>query len=447
MSRISVLGLGKLGACMAACFASRGHVVVGVDQDDGAVDRVNAGKPPIFEPGLDDLMSGLDGRLSATLDTAAAVGETDVTFIVVPTPSTEDGGYSLDYVLAAARATGTGLRQKSGYHLVVLTSTVLPGSTGGEVRRALEGASGKACGPDFGLCYSPEFIALGTVIRDFLSPDFVLIGESDSRAGDRLEELMRSTLDPSPPVARMSIVDAEIAKIGVNSFVTAKVAFANSLAELCRRMPGADVDAVTRAIGLDSRIGQKYLRGGMPFGGPCFPRDNRALAFVLSQSGVTPTFPEAVEAANDHHLRDIIEFVMAHTAAGPIAVLGLSYKPGSIVLDASPSLATALALADAGFEVRVYDHLLSQIRCDEVPDSLILTGSLPKALHGATAIVVGHPDGSFLDDQVLEAIRRSEAKTLLDCWRLLEDKRHLLEPVSYFAYGKSVALSHDLQER
>src|SRR5205823_399946 len=153
-----------------------------------------------------------------------------------------------------------------------LTSTVLPGSTRYGLLPVLEGASGKRCGRDFGLCYSPEFIALGTVIKDFLRPDFLLIGESDSAAGDQLQDLYRDVCETQPPVARMSWVNAELTKIAVNTYVTMKITFANSLAMLCQRLPGGDIDAVTSALGLDSRIGPRYLKAGLGYGGPCFPR-------------------------------------------------------------------------------------------------------------------------------------------------------------------------------
>jgi Predicted UDP-glucose 6-dehydrogenase len=164
---------------------------------------------------------------------------------------------------------------------------VLPGATRNGLLPVLEQASGKKCGPDFGLCYSPEFIALGTVIRDFLNPDLYLIGQFDARSGAALEDVNRSVCQKDPAVHRMTIENAEIAKIALNSFVTMKVSFANTLADICERIPGGDVDAVSDALGSDSRIGRKYLTGGMGFAGPCFPRDNVALTSVPSNRRLT----------------------------------------------------------------------------------------------------------------------------------------------------------------
>ena len=173
---------------------------------------------------------------------------------------------------------GEALRTKSGYHLVVVTSTVMPGSTGGELQKALEHASGRKVGPELGLCYNPEFIALGSVVRDMLHPDLILIGESDAKAGQMLAELYMRSTNNSPPIYRMNFVNAELSKISINTYVTTKISYANMLAELCDHLDGADAEVVAKTIGDDSRIGRKYLTGAIGYGGPCFPRDNRAFA-------------------------------------------------------------------------------------------------------------------------------------------------------------------------
>ena len=257
MTRASVIGLGKLGAPLAACLAAKGLQVVGVDADAHKVAAINQGRTPVFEPHLEDMIRTSAGRLRATGSIAEAVAASEITFIVVATPSEPNGGFSLRFALPVCEEIGRALAAKDGYHVVVLTSTVMPGSTGGPVREALERASGKRLGPDFGLCYGPEFIALGSVVRDFLNPDFVLIGESDSRAGEQLEAIYQHVCENSPTAARMNFVNAELAKLSVNAYVTTKISFANMLARICERLPGSDVDVVTRALGLDTRIGGK----------------------------------------------------------------------------------------------------------------------------------------------------------------------------------------------
>jgi len=255
--RISVVGLGKLGAPLAACYAARGHTVVGVDLNEESVRLVNQGLPPVDEPDLERLLRESRGRLSATTDLALAVLQTELTFVVVPTPSKPSGAFSLRFVLRAARTIGRAIKDKPSRHTVVITSTVMPGATDGKVRATLERYSGKQCGRDFGLCYSPEFIALGSVVRDLSRPDLILIGESDPQAGDLVAEAVLSLCDNEPPVRRTSFASAELAKLAINTFVTAKISFANMLAELCEHLPAADVAAVTTAVGLESRVGPK----------------------------------------------------------------------------------------------------------------------------------------------------------------------------------------------
>ena len=208
-----------------------------------------------------------------------------MTILLVPTPSDERGAFTNEYVLAALERGRAWARRPRRYHVVVVASTVMPGSCEAELAPALERASGRRVGEILGLCYSPEFIALGNVIRDMLEPDMVLIGESDSRAGDVLEQLYTGVCENDPPFRRMSLVNAELTKIAVNTYVTMKISYANALADMCERLPGADVEAVTDALGLDTRIGRKYLRGAIAYGGPCFPRDNKAFAVLARDLG------------------------------------------------------------------------------------------------------------------------------------------------------------------
>ena len=211
--KAAVIGLGKLGAPLAACLAANGVTVIGVDDDPLKADAINRQQPPVHEPGLAELLAKTSERLTAVDDIEAAVRDTDITFIVVSTPSEPNGGFSLRYVNPVCEGIGRALARKTEYHVVVLTSTVMPGTTGGHVRQLLERVSGKRVGKDFGLCYSPEFIALGSVIRDFLNPDMLLIGESDARAGDFLQSLYADVCENKPAVARMSFVNAEITKL------------------------------------------------------------------------------------------------------------------------------------------------------------------------------------------------------------------------------------------
>src|SRR6266571_7663999 len=330
LSSVSVIGLGKLGAPMAACFAARGFQVIAVDLDAQKVDAIGRGVPPVHEPGLAELLQEGKGHLSATQDTEAAVRDSQATFIVVGTPSEPDGGFSLRYAIPTCEAVGRALRDKNSFHLVVLTSTVMPGSTGGEIKSVLERASGKRCGEDFGLCYSPEFIALGTVIRDFYYPDFLLIGESDRRTGDILSEIYSRTCKNSPAIARMNFINAEVTKLAVNTYITTKISYANMLARLCEKLPEADVSVVTNALGLDSRIGSKYLKGGVSYGGPCFPRDNRAFAALAERNGAFSDLAVATDRFNRVRIAASAEDCIAQSAIVVLATPWQEFRDLSI---------------------------------------------------------------------------------------------------------------------
>lgn len=293
---LSVIGLGKLGVCTAACFAYKGHKVTGVDVNKDFIDGINDGRAPIVEPRLQDLISASAGGLKATQDYEEAVYNSDITFLVVPTPSREDGHFSDKFLRNALAHLSQALKElNKKYHLFVITSTVSPGITEQTLIPLIEAVSGKKLNKDFGVCYNPEFIALGSVINDFLNPDVVLIGESDKYAGDILEAIYKKVCENNPYVARMSITSAEITKISLNSYVTMKISFANTLANICEKIPGANIDAITKALGAGRRVSPYYLKGGPAYGGPCFPRDKRAFVVLAKKYGHKARLAEATE--------------------------------------------------------------------------------------------------------------------------------------------------------
>jgi len=428
LASISVIGLGKLGAPLAACFAARGFQVIAADVEAQKVDAIGRGIPPVHEPGLAELLKESKGRLQATQDTEAAVRNTDVTFIVVGTPSEAHGGFSLRYALPTCEAIGRALRAKDRYHLIVLTSTVMPSSTGGEIKSALERASGKRCGEHFGLCYSPEFIALGTVIRDFYNPDFLLIGESDPRAGDMLSDIYLRTCKNSPSIARMNFINAEITKLAVNTYITTKISYANMLARLCEKLPEADVSVVTYALGLDSRIGPKYLKGAVSYGGPCFPRDNRAFAALAAQSGAFADLAEATDRFNRAQIKALAEFVKAHSSDNdPIGILGLTYKPETEVVEESFGLLLAQELAAQKHLVFVFDPSADLARVCASNKSIRAASSAEDCIAQSAVVVLATPWQEFRDLPLsgwMQPFRAAPSfhgaqRVVIDCWRAL----------------------------
>jgi len=435
----SIIGLGKLGASMAAAIASRGFRVIGVDVNQRAVDDLNAGRAPVQETRLDETVRANRERLRATLSHREAVLNSDVSFVIVPTPSDEKGAFSLQYAKWAFQEIGRALSQKDGYHLVVMTSTVLPGSTRYGLLPVLERESGKTGGRDFGLCYSPEFIALGSVIRDFLNPDFNLVGEHDERAGSRLEACYAEIMENRPPCRRMSLENAELAKVALNTFVTTKIAYANMLAELCSRLPGGDVDIVSDALGLDTRIGRKYLTGGLGYGGPCFPRDNIALGYFARALGCEAALAETTDRLNRSSAGKLAQRL--GTLIGPpatVAVLGLAYKPYSHVVEESQGIFLARELAASGFRVVAYDPLAKESARHELADKAVILENLRRCLQQADAVVIATPDPEFRGLQAGDFPRKDPGVLVFDSWRILRDSLGSAPHVRYVGLGMGI---------
>jgi UDPglucose 6-dehydrogenase len=435
---VSVIGMGKLGAPMVAAMAARGIRAIGVDSDAAKVEAIERGLPPVFEPRLAETLILAQGRLTATQSIEDSVRDSDITFIVVATPADTDGSFSLRYVLPVCEAIGRALAAKREYHVVALTSTVMPGSTGGAVRETLEKASRKRAGIDFGLCYSPEFIALGSVIRDFLNPDFLLIGESDGRAGAKLESLYRIVCETRPPVARMNLVNAEIAKLAVNTYVTTKISFANMLARLCEKVPGASVDVVTGAIGLDSRIGGKYLKGAISYGGPCFPRDNVALIALADRVGASSALPRATHEFNRAQIHRLADTVQQHLGADEAAgILGLTYKPNTDVTEEAAGLLLAQELAKRKIPTIAFDPQGHARAASTLGDSVHLAASAEECIAQSGVVVLATPWPEFLAIPAGLWGRNGSPRVVIDCWRAL---KHLesVKGIHYLGLGLGV---------
>jgi len=418
--KISVVGLGKLGSPIVAVLAAKGYDVVGIDANPDFVEKINNHIAPVEEPQLQEFLTEHKARISATSDWTEAIAGTDITTVIVPTPSGVDGAFRNDYVLSVMDEVGRVLAKKSGYHLVVVHSTTMPGSVGGPIRQRLERAAGRKVGPNLGLCYNPEFIARGDVINGLLHPDFILIGESDKKAGDILEAIYRRVIGPQANIARMNFVNAELTKISVNTYVTMKISFANMLGEICDRLKGADVSVVADAIGRDTRIGKKYLKPAVGYGGPCFPRDTIAFGRVAHLVGGTADLALSTETINRRQverLSDIVAEIIP--PAGTAAVLGLSYKPHTPVVEESQGIMLAKALKDAGLSVVAHDPMASVPARMILGDGVRLVSSAREAIVQADVAVIVTPWPEYAQiapDWVTDGRSRS----VVDCWRQLE---------------------------
>jgi UDPglucose 6-dehydrogenase len=352
----SVCGLGKLGACIAASLAARGFEVVGVDIDPEKVKKINEGLAPLDEPLLAETTRTGHSRFRASLDPRDTVA-TDVTFFIPPSPSLPDGSFSNEFLLKAMQPVAKAIKDAGKRnHLFVCSSTTTPGAVDTVLIPMLERELGGICGRDFGVCYNPEFIALGDVINGLLEPDLVLIGESDRQSGAALEQLYKQYNRNSPRIARMSIISAELTKISLNSYITMKISFTNQLRLIAARHAQADIHAILDAIGSDSRIGKKYLRAGLSYGGPCFPRDNRLLAHTARRVGLEAPLAEASDRVNERTKQELVEKVRELASPGDVvAVLGVTYKPNTYITEEAAGLFLAQQLKQHGYRVLIHD--------------------------------------------------------------------------------------------
>ena len=352
--RICVIGAGYVGLVSGACFADFGHRVTCVDLDEAKVSALRAGQIPIFEPGLAELVTrnARLGRLSFTTDLAPAVREAEAVFIAVGTPARKgDGLADLSHVRQAARAVAQAL---TGYTVVVDKSTV-PVGTGDEVERIIRDMRPDA---DFSVVSNPEFLREGAAISDFKRPDRVVIGVEDPRAEAVMKALYRPLTLNHTPILFTSRRTAELTKYAANAFLAVKISFINEVADLCEQV-GANVQDVARGIGLDSRIGPKFLNAGPGYGGSCFPKDTLALIKTAQDNGVSLRIVEQTLAVNERRKRTIARKVVQACGGSvrglTIAVLGLTFKPNTDDMREAPSLALIAALQDSGARIRAYD--------------------------------------------------------------------------------------------
>jgi UDPglucose 6-dehydrogenase len=352
--KIAMIGTGYVGLVSGVCFSDFGHQVTCVDKNPEKVDKLRAGEVPIFEPGLDVLMARnvAAGRLSFTLDLAEAVADADAVFIAVGTPTRRgDGHADLTYVMAAAEEIGRALR---GYTVVVTKSTV-PVGTNRKVAEVIRAAAPDA---EFDVASNPEFLREGAAIDDFMRPDRVVVGVESERAKKAMADVYRPLFLREFPIVYTGLESAEMIKYAANAFLATKITFINEIAALCERV-GADVKDVSRGMGMDGRIGNKFLHAGPGYGGSCFPKDTKALARIGQEHAVPMQITEAVIKVNEEVKRRMIDKI-ALLADGrlngkTVAVLGVTFKPNTDDMRDAPSLTIVPALVGAGARVRVCD--------------------------------------------------------------------------------------------
>lgn len=400
---VSVVGSGYVGTTLAACLADLGHEVTAIDIDPETVERINDGETTIHEPGLDPLVSAYAGsRLKATTDHAAAA-DTDLTFLAVGTPTREDGSIDPSMLLSAAEDVGEAIADKEGYHLIVVKSTVLPDVLKEELIPALEAASGKTDGEEFGVAVNPEFLREGSAVDDFMDPDRIVVGtDEDPRALQLLAELYEPLIsDWDIPTVETGRREAAMIKYASNAFLAAKVSLINDLGNICKEF-GVDTYAVADAMGMDDRIGERFLNSGVGWGGSCFPKDTAALAAAARDTGYEPTMIEAAIEVNDGQPERLLELLESHVdvADKRIAVLGLAFKAGTDDIRGSRAKPVIEGLQSRGADIVAYDPLANEVMAEQYP-GIDYADSAAEALEGAhgTAVVTDWPEFTDLDEE------------------------------------------------
>jgi len=407
--KISIFGLGYVGCVSAACLAKEGHTVIGVDVNPVKVEMINQGISPIIEKNLDTLLAEVvrsnrasGGSLMATTDEQKAVMDTDLSLICVGTPSRDNGDLDITHVLKCTEGIGGGLKRKNAYHVVVARSTMLPGTCEQEIVRTIEYRSGKRVGRDFGMVMNPEFLRESTSIQDFYNPPVTVIGEYDARSGDAAAAMYHFL---SAPVVRTSIRTAEMVKYANNAFHGLKVAFANEIGLICKKM-GIDSHAVMDIFCMDDKLNLSayYLKPGFAFGGSCLPKDLRAITYRARQVDLDVPVLQAIMASNRLHIERFADKVIK-TGKRKIGILGLSFKAGTDDLRESPLVILTEMFIGKGLDLKIYDKNIALARLmgankeyieKGIPHiSSLMSEDLAEVISHGEVIIVGNGSKEF----------------------------------------------------
>ena len=432
--RVSVFGLGYVGSVSAASFAADGHVVVGVDVNADKVAAINAGRSPIVEPGLDDLLArnAAEGRLRATTNAAEAIADTEVSLLCVGTPSRKNGSLDLTYLERVSEEVGAALTNKSTYHVVVVRSTVLPGTTHGVVIPALERTSGKKYGDGFGVSVNPEFLREGSALKDFRKPPLTLVGHNHAADASGTIALYQSI---DAPLVSTSIRVAEMMKYTSNTWHALKVVFANEIGNLCKRF-GVDSHEVMDIFCRDEKLNLSsyYLKPGFAFGGSCLPKDVRALQYRAKEMDVEVPLISQILPSNRQQIQNALDQVL-ETGRKSVGLLGFSFKAGTDDLRESPIVILAEALLGKGYQLCIYDRNVSIARLvgankeyinKQIPHlSSLLCETVDDVLERSDVIVVGNNAPEFAD-----ALARTRPdQIVIDLVRVRKDRGEI--PAQY----------------
>ena len=443
---VSIVGLGYVGLSTAVCLASRGFQVTGIDIDKNKIGALRKGTSTIHEGGLDALLrrSLRQGRLNLRSN-YDGVARSKIIFLTVGTPSREDGRIDSEYVEAASRELGRQLTTAHGYRLIVVKSTVTPGTTEGPVRHILERESRKKAGPDFGLASNPEFLHEGSAIYETFHPDAVVIGGHDKKSTNTLLKAYDAFYGRRPSTILTTPSNAEMMKYAINAGRATQVSFVNTIANFCARVPGCDYGEVRKGLSMVARMDERYLGAGMGFGGSCLPKDSRALAYAMKASGVRNEFVSNALLVNSGQVDETIR--LAQSLAGSIegkrvTLLGLAFKPGSDDIRESVSMMLAKTLIKEGAEVTAYDPVAMQNARNALGKQVTFARTARDALKGSECVFIATGWDDFKSLRPSDFKRLMTSPVVIDGRRIYDQKRFLKAGVQIATIGTGPQEAH-----
>lgn len=356
---ISVIGLGKVGSAILATYAAQNVLVYGYDTDESVVDSLKLSRAKVSEKYVDELLLEHRNNIVLTGSIFEAINKSDFTFVILPTPSDINHKFSNSFLIEACKEIASALISKKGFHTICVSSTVMPGTLRTTILPLIEKISGKKEGIDFGVAYSPEFIALGNIVNNLINPDLILIGNTNNRTYEEVAKV-KSKILKTRNLINLTFDEAEIVKLSINSFITMKISFANMIGEIADKNRYSNKFRVLDAIGSDSRIGSKFIRPGLGYGGPCFPRDNKAMSSYSIDVGVESLLPIATDLINDRQVQIIVDTVIQtmEYKSGSILFLGVTYKEETGSIEESQVVKIGETLIDLGHQVYFHDFNL-----------------------------------------------------------------------------------------
>ena len=441
---ISIVGTGYVGLCTAVGFASKGYKVITSTHNPEKASLINKGIPPFYEPHLKELLqkAAKKGHLKCVLNREEAILNTAITFIAVATPKKPDGSINLHYIKKAGCEIGEALKKKNGYHLVVVKSTVVPGTSESVVKPSIEKYSGKRCGDTFGLCMSPEFLREGSALEDTLYPDRIVVGEYDCKSGDTLEDLYKDFYNENlPSMVRTTLSTAEIIKYANNAFLATKVSFINTIANLCKKIPKADVTTVAKAIGIDKRICSLFLNAGLGYGGSCFPKDVKALIDYSKSLGYDLKILNAVEEVNA--TQPLVAVELAWEMLGSlkdkrIAILGLAFKPNTDDMREAVSIKIINKLLQDGADVVAYDPKAMHNAKEIFGNRIKYASSEIECIKGADCCIIVTEWDEFKRLRPEDFIQNMRQPCLIDGRRICNPQKFNLK-LKFIAVGMGIS--------